>query len=226
MHGDEREVGSSAREREGITGSKERCPLQTPPCRGRDVCVSLRVSQGKGRKTKKTQNTFTPRTRRERSRGHNLGRMVAMDELIAGGAILQLAYVFLTDNRRREELQSKAPVTVFLIFLYCAASAALASGASRVSELTLGDDAQLLAEPWRVISSLLVYERLTALSAHLLLLHKIGPQLEVRPSGSPARALAEPAPRLVLVPLRLLATLRTCWLVQGVAEGTATAYTD
>ena len=213
------------REREGITGSKGRCPLQTPPCRGADVCVSLRVSQGKGRKRKKNK-THSHHVLVERSRGHNLGRMVAMDELIAGGAILQLAYVFLTDNRRREELQSKAPVTVFLIFLYCAASAALASGASRVSELTLGDDAQLLAEPWRVISSLLVYERLTALSAHLLLLHKIGPQLEVRPSGSPARALAEPAPRLVLVPLRLLATLRTCWLVQGVAEGTATAYTD
>ena len=45
-----REVGSSAREREGITGSKGRCPLQTPPCRRPDVCVSLRVSQVKATK--------------------------------------------------------------------------------------------------------------------------------------------------------------------------------
>ena len=104
-----------------------------------------------------------------------------VEAVLAGGVILQVAFALLTDRQRREMLQTSAPVTACLLVLYGLAAAAFAGSGARVLDVALpAESTALLAEPWRVLSCMVVYERTTALAIHLWLLLKLAPQLEAK----------------------------------------------
>ncbi|KOO28830.1 hypothetical protein Ctob_009606 [Chrysochromulina tobinii] len=86
--------------------------------------------------------------------------MMDAQNVIACGMLLQVAYVLLADSKKREDLQTRAPVTAFAVVLLASIEAAIAAGPVRVSDLSLAvDNAQLTAEPWRLLSCVLVYHR-------------------------------------------------------------------
>jgi membrane associated rhomboid family serine protease len=111
--------------------------------------------------------------------------MMDAQNVIACGMLLQVAYVLLADSKKREDLQTRAPVTAFAVVLLASIEAAIAAGPVRVSDLSLAvDSAQLTAEPWRLLSCVLVYHRIAALATHLWLLLKVGPNVEERLGSS------------------------------------------
>ena len=99
--------------------------------------------------------------------------------IAALGVMLQVAVTLLLNKRQRELLQTTAPVTCFLLVAHGAAAAAVSAGVVQVEELALVDDLEL-AQPWRLLSCLLVYQRALPLAGHLWLLVKVGPQVEPR----------------------------------------------
>ena len=93
------------------------------------------------------------------------------------GVLLQVAFMLLANRRQREELQTTAPITCFLVLGHGAMAAAVQAGVVHINQLMLVEEL-LWAEPWRMLSCVLVYERALPLATHLWLLIKLGRQLE------------------------------------------------
>ena len=95
--------------------------------------------------------------------------------------IAQTSFKLLFDHRERDRLQRVAPVTACLIIILAAVATALHADVAAVDQLAMVDDtARLAAEPWRILSSLLAYERLPPLAGHLWILFRVGPRIEPR----------------------------------------------
>lgn len=105
---------------------------------------------------------------------------MSMETIISGGMLMQVAYSVLADKRKREVLGARAPITALLCTVYSAAAAAAAASSMQAKAISLVEDAQLMREPWRLVTGFLVYHRLAALAFHLWLLLKVGPPVEIR----------------------------------------------